>query len=96
MRFVLVATDQVGVFVRFEIGHTNNNGLWREGSSDCADTFGQFLDKELDRVAVAGHLFIHGRSRVFVEFVVLEQCLRMHAYHAIDDELEAREADTCD
>ena len=45
------------------------------------------------RVRIAGFLLVHGALGVRVERVVLEQGLRVHADHAVDDELEARQSD---
>ena len=91
--FVTTTTDQIRVFIRFEIGQANNNGLRREGGRNCAHSLGQLVNEELNRVGVPGHLFVHRGPGIGIELIVFKQCLWMHADHSIDDEFEPRKPD---
>ena len=88
-----MTADQVSVFVRLEIRQTHDDGLRCESSGNRAHALGQLVDEELDRVRVAGHLFVHCGFRVCIELVVFKQCLWMYADHSIDDEFEPRKPD---
>ena len=43
---VFFTADQVGIFVRFEVGHANNDGLGSKRRSDAGNTFSQFVDEK--------------------------------------------------
>ena len=51
------------------------------------------LDIEADRIGIAGDLAFHRIARVCVQRVEFQQRLGVHADHAVDDELQPRQAD---
>ena len=53
----------------------------------------QLVDVEIDRTVVAGDLLGDGVLEFGALLVEFQQRPRMHADHAVDDELEARETD---
>ena len=63
-------------------------------SIHVGNAFGEARNEELHRVAVAGHLAANGVLQAWLKAVELEQRARVHTNHAVDDELEACEADT--
>ena len=93
MRLVLPPADQVRVLVGLEVRQAHDDWLGRERGRDAGDAFGKLLDEESHRVVIAGHLAAHLVAHAGLERCELEQRPRMHADHAVDDELEAREPD---
>src|SRR5688572_10069396 len=93
VRLVLAPADQVRVLVGLEVRQPHDHRLGRKGRRDAGDAFRELLDEEAHRVAVAGHLPAHLLAHGGFQRRKLEQRPRVHADHAVDDELEAREAD---
>ena len=64
MRLEILATDEVGVLVRFKIGHAHNDRLRPEPGSQGGNPFNQFLDIEFDRTRVACYTSINRLAHV--------------------------------
>ncbi len=94
MRLIPLAPDEVGVFVRLEIGQPHDHRMGGEGGGDRADALGKPVHVKGDGVRVAAHEAVDPPPGVMVLAVVLEQRLGVHANHAVDDELEPGQADT--
>ncbi len=93
VRLVVLAADQIGIFVRFEVRQAHDHRLRREGRGDLRDAFGELVDVEIHRPVVAGDLLADGVLELGALLVEFQQRPRMHADHAVDDELQARQAD---
>ena len=57
VRFVVLAADQIRVFVRFEIREAHDHRFRRERGGDLSNALAQLVDVEIDRPVVAGDLF---------------------------------------
>src|SRR3989344_615067 len=93
-RLVELAADQVGVFVGLEVRQTHDDLFRPERRCQGADAFDQFLDVEADRIVVAGNALVDAFLDVLRQAVVVQQRFRVHADHAVDDELQAGQAHT--
>ncbi len=92
-RLVQLAADQVGVFVGLEVREAHDDLLRPEGRCQGADPFDQLLDIEVDRIAITGDALLDAVLDVRRQAGEVQQRLRVHADHAVDDELQARQAD---
>ncbi len=92
VRLVVLAADQIGVLIRLEIRQAHDHRLGRKCGGDLRDAFGQLVDVEIYRSVVAGDLLADGVLDLGALLVEFQQRARMHADHAVDDELEARKA----
>ena len=93
VRFVNAAADQVGVFVGFEVGHTDDGFTRINRCGQCCHAFGDFIDVEVDRGGVAGDAAGNFRFQFIVLFVKFQQGFRVDADLAVDDEFHACQAD---
>src|SRR6202035_5762838 len=93
VRLVVLAADQIRVYIRLEIRQAHDHRLGRKCGGDLRDAFGQFVYIEIHRAVVAGDLLADGVLELWALLVEFEEGARMHADHAIDDELETRQAD---
>src|SRR6202000_3272644 len=85
--------DEVGIFIGLEIRQTHDYRLRRECTGDLRNALAQLVDIEIDGAVVPRDLLGDRVLEFGALLVEFEQCPRMHADHAIDDELEARESD---
>ena len=92
MWLVVLAADQVRILIGFEIRQAHDDGLGRKRGRDLCDAFAQLVDIEIHGPVVARDLLGNGILEFGALLVVFQQRSRMHADHAIDDELETREA----
>ena len=92
MRLVALTANEVGVFVGLEIRQTHDHRLRREGRSDGRNTFNQALHEIFARARIGRDQRRDGRLQIGRQRVVFEQRARMNADHAVDDELETRQA----
>src|SRR5581483_4916190 len=93
VRLVAASADQVGVFIRFEIGQSHDHRFGVERRGERRDAFGELFDVKFHRPAIACDPLCDHALDVVRLALELEQRFRMNADHAIDDELEARQAD---
>ena len=68
-------------------------GCGAKAAAMLRDAFGELFDEESHRVVVARHLAADLVLHAGIEAREIEQRARVHADHAVDDELEPREAD---
>src|SRR5690606_17636272 len=92
MRLVQLAANQIGVLVRLEVGQAHNHLFRMESRGQGGNTFNQLLDVEIHRAGVAGNALLDDLLHITRNAVEMQQRFRVHADHAVDDELEACQA----
>src|SRR5699024_11036549 len=70
---VQFAANQVGVFVRLEIGQPQNDRLGVECRRNSRDAFGEAVDIEAYRAVVAADVGVDGGFKIVGLLVVFEQ-----------------------
>ena len=92
---VAAPSHQVGVFVGLEVRHPHYDPLRPEGGGQGGDPLGQLGHIVFPRALVAGDHLGDGGLELRALLVELQQRLGVYPYHAVDDELEARQPDAC-
>jgi len=91
VRLVQLAADQVGIFIRFEVGQPDNDFLREKRGGQGTDPFDQLFNVELHRASVATDTLVNGLLNIPWQGVIVQQRLRVHTDHPVDDELKARQ-----
>ena len=56
----------------FVVRHAHDHRFRRKRGGDGRNAFGKAVDEETNGIIVAGHLFVYGDARFFVESIVFE------------------------
>src|SRR5690625_1957828 len=91
--FIARATNQLAIFVGFEIGQADNDRLGVEGGSDGADPFRQFLDEEGTRAGVSAGGGFHRSFQFGINVRVVQHGFGVNVDVVVNDEFQSCKPD---